>query len=73
MNKDRCIRSGPNSLGGDLLSHARGVVPSALRGLTAVFGMGTGDPSRHSHPKSMRFVPSKLPVVCEDRINQDPN
>lgn len=26
-------------------------VPSALEGLTSVFGMGTGEPLRYSHPK----------------------
>ncbi len=26
------------------------VVPSALKGLTALFGMGRGDPLRYSHP-----------------------
>ena len=52
-----------SSLGGDLLSHVQDVVPSALRGLTAVFGMGTGDPSRHSHPKIYRVIPSKLYIV----------
>ena len=31
-----------NKTGGDLLSQARGQVPSALRGLTALFGMGRG-------------------------------
>jgi hypothetical protein len=28
------------------------VVPSALTGLTALFGMGRGDPRRYSHPKT---------------------
>ena len=35
-------------VGSDLLSH-RKVVPSALRGLTALFGMGKGDPPRFNH------------------------
>jgi hypothetical protein len=37
-------------IGGDVLSH-RGnpAVPSALRGLTSEFGMGSGDPPRYSH------------------------
>ena len=26
-------------------------VPSALVGLTSVFGMGTGEPHRYNHPK----------------------
>src|SRR5690606_19589879 len=36
--------------GGDVLSH-RGspAVPSAQRGLTSEFGMGSGDPPRHCH------------------------
>ena len=39
--------------GGDLLSRAvSSQVPSALKGLTSVFGMGTGDPLRHCHRKS---------------------
>ena len=38
--------------GGDLLSRAvSSQVPSALKGLTSVFGMGTGDPFRHYHRK----------------------
>jgi hypothetical protein len=39
-------------LGGDLLSqHPRGVVPSALMGLTSVFGMDTGVPPSHRPPR----------------------
>ena len=39
--------------GSDLLSRAvSSQVPSARGGLTSVFGMGTGDPSSHSHRKS---------------------
>lgn len=38
--------------GGDILSRAvSSQVPSALKGLTSVFGMGTGDPFRHYHRK----------------------
>ena len=34
----------------DLLSHAvTRAVPSALKGLTTVVGMGTGDPLRSTH------------------------
>ena len=61
------------SLGGDPLSHARGVVPWALRGLTAVFGMGTGDPSRQSHPKTQGSVAWRSPafaVVAEHPENR---
>ena len=40
--------------GGDLLSRAvSSQVPSALKGLTSVFGMGTGDPLRHCHRKAL--------------------
>ena len=42
--------------GGDLLSRAvSSQVPSALKGLTSVFGMGTGDPLRHCHRKLWRL------------------
>ena len=34
--------------GSDLLSHHK-AVPSALRGLTSLFGMGRGEPSRYNH------------------------
>jgi hypothetical protein len=41
--------------GGGLLSRAvTHQVPSALKGLTSVFGMGTGDPLRHCHRKLWR-------------------
>ena len=41
--------------GGDLLFRAvASQVPSALKGLTSVFGMGTGDPLRHCRRKSLR-------------------
>ena len=36
--------------GGDLLSHIN-AVPSALLGLTSLFGMGRGDPQCYNHPK----------------------
>ena len=56
------------SSGGDLLSHTVSrAVPSALEGLTSVFGMGTGDHLRYGHREHfIRFsklsgnVPSKL-------------
>ena len=38
--------------GGDILSH-KIVVPSALTGLTALFGMGRGEPRRYNHLKSL--------------------
>jgi hypothetical protein len=38
-------------MGDDLLSHKVSLaVPSALAGLTSLFGMGRGDPRRHRHP-----------------------
>ena len=38
--------------GNDLLSRVvSNQVPSALKSLTSVFGMGTGDPFRHCHRK----------------------
>ncbi len=36
--------------GGDLLSH--NAVPSALTGLTTLFGMVRGEPRRYNHLKS---------------------
>src|SRR5215472_18268413 len=45
-----------NIAGDHLISHtvAR-AVPSAQRGLTSVFGMGTGDPSRYGHRQIEAF------------------
>jgi hypothetical protein len=42
--------------GDHLISHtvAR-AVPSAQRGLTSVFGMGTGDPSQYGHRQNEAF------------------
>ena len=43
-----CLSS--NWFSEDLLSHAvTRAVPSALKGLTTVVGMGTGDPLRSTH------------------------
>jgi hypothetical protein len=44
-----------NNAGDHLISHtvAR-AVPSAQRGLTSVFGMGTGDPSQYGHRQACR-------------------
>lgn len=36
--------------GSDLLSH-KNAVPSALLGLTSLFGMGRGEPQCYNHPK----------------------
>ena len=42
-------------LGGDLLSHGlSAAVPSALEGLTCVFGMGTGVPPPLKPPRKTR-------------------
>ena len=43
--------------GGVLLSQGLApLVPSALEGLTSVFGMGTGDPLRYSHRKFLPYA-----------------
>ena len=39
-----------NKKGSDLLSH-KIAVPSALLGLTSLFGMGRGEPQCYNHPK----------------------
>ena len=57
--------------GDHLISHtvAR-AVPSAQRGLTSVFGMGTGDPSQYGHRQTFdgawRVVARSLPrrLLC---------
>ena len=48
--------NGRNKNGGDLLSHAvTHAVPSALEGLTSVFGMGTGVAPPLSPPKLLHL------------------
>ena len=48
--------------GGDLLSRAReGQVPSALWGLTALFGMGRGVSPTPKPPEILRDPPGELP------------
>ena len=42
-------------IGIDILSRALGQVPSALVGLTSLFGMGRGDPHRNRRHKGIRF------------------
>ena len=42
---------GDSKQGGDLLSHD--AVPSALTGLTSLFGMGRGEPRRNGHLKPL--------------------
>jgi hypothetical protein len=43
--------------GDHLISHTvTRAVPSAQRGLTSVFGMGTGDPSQYGHRQIVRDV-----------------
>ena len=44
--------------GSDLLSHLL-AVPSALLGLTSLFGMGRGEPQCYNHPK---LVPVKTGI-----------
>lgn len=49
-------------------------VPSALKGLTSVFGMGTGDPFRHYHRKflqlSLSFSSLFLPAPSQLKFAQ---
>ena len=73
------IRRGSEELGGVLLSHDLSIaVPSALQGLTTVFGMGTGVTPPASPPGTLhtgalaaptlamaRAVGSRLPVLME--------
>ena len=48
--------------GDHLISHTvTRAVPSAQRGLTSVFGMGTGDPSQYGHRQIVRG-PKILPL-----------
>jgi hypothetical protein len=51
--------------GDHLISHtvAR-AVPSAQRGLTSVFEMGTGDPSQYSHRQTLMALGGWLPAAC---------
>jgi hypothetical protein len=45
-------------------------VPSALMGLTALFGMGRGDPHRYNHPKLLRdprSVPKYLNIISRSK------
>ena len=54
MQFSRCILS--FLFGGHLLSHAvASVVPSAVRGLTFVFGMGTGVAPERIAAKTFRY------------------
>ena len=41
-------------IGNDILSQVN-LVPSALTGLTSLFGMERGDPRRNSHHKTLMF------------------
>ncbi len=50
--------------GGDLLY--RVAVPSALQGLTAVFGMGTGGAPAQWPPQSKVFTKKKSSLTCSD-------
>ena len=40
-------------IGGDILSRSLEPVPSALRGLTSLFGMGRGGHPRNNHHKAI--------------------
>ena len=48
--------------GGDILSH-KIVVPSALTGLTALFGMGRGEPRRYNHLKSLHLHNLSIQII----------
>jgi hypothetical protein len=52
--------------GDHLISHTvTRAVPSAQRGLTSVFGMGTGDPSQYGHRQILAFQSVSLePKSC---------
>jgi hypothetical protein len=51
--------------GDHLISHTvTRAVPSAQRGLTSVFGMGTGDPSQYSHRQTLMALGGWLPAAC---------
>ena len=45
------------------------LVPSALAGLTALFGMGRGDPRRYSHLKILMVHRPRSTVHSECAIN----
>ena len=48
--------------GGDILSH-KIVVPSALTGLTALFGMGRGEARRYNHLKSLHLHNLSIQII----------
>ena len=47
-------------IGIDILSRALDQVPSALVGLTSLFGMGRGDPHRNRRHKGIEMMNDKL-------------
>ncbi len=56
-----------NNFGGDLLSHTvTRAVPSALKDLTSVFGMGTGVPPPVIPPKTVNLFISKADIRLFD-------
>ena len=51
--------------GNHLRSHTlTRAVPSAQRGLTSVFGMGTGDPSQYAHRQTWRHLAGGCPQLA---------
>jgi hypothetical protein len=62
------LRAFQKKIGGDLLSHTvTHAVPSALKSLTSVFGMGTGDPLRYGHRKIGIFYNYPVFLFCQVR------
>ena len=55
--------------GNDLLSHLA-AVPSALIGLTSLFGMGRGEPYRYNHLKSFQLTIISFHLNCLLIIDQ---
>jgi hypothetical protein len=50
-------------IGIDILSRALGQVPSALAGLTSLFGMGRGDPRRNRRHKGITYFSFEAKTV----------
>ena len=61
---------GANKSGSVLLSHTRGVVPSALEGLTSVFGMGTGGTPPLSPPELVAPLESAARLSGSAVVNE---
>ena len=61
-----------NNPGGDLLSHTvTHAVPSALRGLTSVFGMGTGVTPSAKPPRNLEAVAGSWLLVAGKDFTSD--